>query len=74
MTIPLNVTNTALVCLKCGGRLDRIPDMDAVRCHKCKRLWDALELHKASISGSMELHGVGYVDLGPSDPDEFDDL
>lgn len=65
-----------LICLKCGGPLERLPDRDAVRCHKCKRLWDSLELHRAKITGTMDVHGVGEED--PSDatghPGEYDDL
>ena len=60
------LSDPTLICLKCGETLDRIPDMDAVRCDKCKRLWDMLEIHRARLDGTMEIHGVGEEDRSDS--------
>ncbi len=57
------LSNPRLVCLKCGGLLDRIPDMDGVRCDTCERLWDMMELHRARLQGDLKKHGVGEEDL-----------
>ena len=48
-----------LVCLKCGGYLDRLPNIDRARCTKCKRTWDMIELHRARIDGKLQDQGVG---------------
>lgn len=53
-----------IICLKCGGLLDRISDRDESRCPECKRLWDNLELLRARLDGNLESHGVGVEKSG----------